>query len=477
MSPLHGQILLLATAFLSGLCFITGGSSQEAGTGVMVAQVLAIPVLLYALWQADRSGRLKSARWSIALVLAIVSIPALQLLPLPTGLWNLSGARSALQQDLAMAGVVAIEHRWSLAPGVTERALWSLLPALALFFSALALRRDAWRGLLWCVIALVAFSCVLAFVQIGAPQDSFVNPFPQYAAAMAGVFANRNHQSSALAIGLVLAAGLLLPSRRQHGNPAAARVHLAACVAAALLFALLLPLVGSRAGGIVALVALGVLAPVSGLFSLQHLQASRAMRWAALLAAGVLIAGIYGALAWMQVEADIEGSRWEMAVTTARLGLDNAPLGSGIGSFIAMFEQATRGAMMKTGYVNAAHDEYAQWWFEGGVAAVIVMLAVLAFVIVAMRRVLQLPARSTQRVTGAVALTALLVLLLHSMVDYPLRTPALMAMAGLLAGILVATTLRVDGSDDHDRKRSATARTRATMAPANPPREPWRSRR
>lgn len=434
-------LLILVVATLS-VCFIAGGSSVQTGMGVMFAELLGLPLLLYAAWRAWQQHRLGPARWAIAVVAAIVALPLLQLLPLPEGLWRLAPARVALRDDLAAAGVTDLDLRWSLTPAATEHNLYLLLPPVALFFAALASGRDTWRRLLWWVLGLALFTLVLAFAQIGVPQDSFLNPFPQFAPTLSGVFANKNHQSSALAIGLVLALALLLDARSRLNDHAGSRATLVLCAILAVVFVAVLPLVKSRAGVIIALVVSGIVLLHSGPLSPSHWRVNHATRVVAGLAALALLVGIWAAFAWMQSEAGVDGSRWEMFATTLGLGLDNAPFGSGFGSFVPMFEQATRGALMRTGYINNAHNDYVQWWFEGGVLAVLVLLAALLVLLASVRRLLRLPERSRARASGIAAASALLVLLLHSTVDYPLRTPALMAVAGLLAGIVVAAATR-----------------------------------
>lgn len=435
-------MFVLAVATLS-ICFISGGSSAQTGMGVMFAELLALPLLLCAVWRAWQQHRLGPARWAIGVVAAIVALPLLQLLPLPEGLWRLAPARIALWDDLVAAGVTDIDLRWSLTPDATEQNLYLLLPSVALFFAALASGRDTWRRLLWWVLGLSVFTLVLAFAQIGVAQDSFLNPFPEFEPSLSGVFANKNHQSSALAIGLVLALVFLLDARQRLNDPAASRTTLVLCAILAVVFVAVLPLVKSRAGVIIALVVSGIVLLHSGpLSSSRWRAAGHATRVVATLATVALLVGIWAAFAWMQSEVGVDGSRSEMFYATLKLGLDNAPFGSGFGSFVPMFEQVTQGGLMRTGYINNAHNDYVQWWFEGGVLAVLVLLAALWVLLLAARRLWRLPERARSRTSGIAAASALLVLLLHSSVDYPLRTPALMAVAGLLAGILVAAGSR-----------------------------------
>ncbi len=61
------------------------------------------------------------------------------------------------------------------------------------------------------------------------------------------------------------------------------------------------------------------------------------------------------------------------------------------------------------------------------------------------------------RAIAAAAWTSLLVLLMHSLVDYPLRTTALMATAGLLAGLLFnAVNASRQSTRDHRNRDAAS---------------------
>lgn len=441
-AQIHTRILLVLSGVLLSIYFITGGSSQQTGTGVMVAQLLATPIGVYALVLAHARGRLWPARWAIAAMLLIIAVPLAQLLPVPAWLWHLPDARVVLSHDLAQAGVTHIDYRWSLTPATTERDLWLLLPPAALFFTALAVGRTMHPWLLRWILGLIVFSTLLAFVQLGTPQQSIFNPYPQFAPALAGVFANHNHQADALAIGLVLALSMIVQADR--GADYARRSHAQTVIGIILVagFGLVLPLLDSRAGVLIAMVAAAAFLLMSGTLSWRRLNAYRGTRILAVIAVLVLAIGTFGAFAWMRNDADIEGLRWAMATTTWHLGFANAPLGSGIGSFVPMFEQATHGALMHTGYINNAHNDYVQWWFTGGVLGVIALLAALTVLIASARRLLVLRADSQTRATGLAAFAGLLVLLLHSTVDYPLRTPALMATFALLAGVVVGASHR-----------------------------------
>lgn len=430
--------LLIAACVLLVLVFITGGDSQSTNLGVMAAQLLALPVLLYALWRGLATQRLGRVRAGIAVLVFIACIPLLQLLPLPAWLSNLSPWRVALAHDLAAAGVAHAPLRWSLDPAATERDALLLLPPIALFFAAIALGHEARRWLLWAVVGLAAFTLLLAFAQLGVPQDSFLNPFPDFAPALSGVFANKNHQSIMLAIGLILALVLGLEAWRRVRTRRAKWTPVVLCALLGFVFASVLPLVNSRAGVIIALVLIGVALLASGTVVTRRLRESHVVQAATVLTVLALAIGLFAANHWMQHDALVEGSRWMMTRVTTKLAIANLPWGSGIGSFVPVFAQGAPAATLEPYFYNAAHDEYAQWFLTAGVLAVPAVLGALTLLVDAARRALRMPVPSRARTTALAALLGVLALLLHSAVDYPMRTPALMSIAALLAGIALA---------------------------------------
>ncbi len=331
-----------------------------------------------------------------------------------------------------------IQYRWSLSPGTTERDLLSMLPASALFFAGVALGAKAQRSLFWLLVALSLFSLVLGVAQMGAGQYSILNPFPQWVPELGGIFANPNHQAACVAIALVLAIALLLDtrSRIRRGE----NLHVLPWLLGALIaiIVMAIPAIGSRAGPIIAIVPVVVFVISSGLLSLERVRHHRGTQIALLIAALALVLGIHAALSWT-TGSKIDAMRSMLTRQTTMIGFTHAPLGGGIGGFIPMFDQGVDASLLRDEYINNAHNEYAQLWLEGGVVAVVCLLAVFAWLALSFRQLLAQRAKSSSRRRGLAAAAAMFVIVLHSWVDYPLRTPALMAVFALLAGILAAS--------------------------------------
>ncbi len=111
------------------------------------------------------------------------------------------------------------------------------------------------------------------------------------------------------------------------------------------------------------------------------------------------------------------------------------PLGSGVGSFsrvYSLFED--RSQLDPTTYVNHAHNDYLEIALETGVPGLIVLLLFLVWWGRAAWRAWRVPDVSPYAQAASIASAAILV---HSLVDFPLRTAAISAVFAMCLGILV----------------------------------------
>jgi O-antigen ligase len=113
-----------------------------------------------------------------------------------------------------------------------------------------------------------------------------------------------------------------------------------------------------------------------------------------------------------------------------------APLGSGAGSFATVYQMFEPVETMGPRFVNHAHDDFVEVWLEAGVAGVALVAAFLAWWVSATWYVVQ-----DRRGHGAaLSLAGSLIvgmLAIHSLVDYPLRTPALAVLLAFACGLIV----------------------------------------
>jgi O-antigen ligase len=421
------------------LVFVTGGSSQRHGWTDVAAQLLAMPVLFAGLWRLADQPASRVRTLGLAAMAAVALLPWLQLLPLPQSWWLWAPARESLAHDLAAAGVRDAATTWSLTPAATLRSALSLLPALAVFAWALGSNARVQRRLLILCVALPIASLVLGFLQLGAPQDSLLNPYPEWAPSMGGTFANPNHQGTAMLIGLGVCLAFAVGAiRARDPETGKSRNPWPAIIAGATLL-LGLPLTNSRAAVVIGVLMLAAAPLGMAASALRRSGHGRAGVIALVVAAVLAAIGLSAAMGWMRVD-EIEQLRGIMRQAAIALGVLHLPWGSGIGSFVPVFQQALPEALLLPSYINAAHNDYAQVWMEGGLAGLLVAAGCFTTLAVAVIQYLRAH-RGDRRLVWA-AVLGIFALLAHAGADYALRTPALMTLAALLAAILIAEGAR-----------------------------------
>jgi O-antigen ligase len=423
------------------------------GQGTVGEQLLALPGLALILIAGFRIGtsdvRRDRARWFWLLPAALVVLPLLQLVPLPFSVWTMLPGRGAIATGLATASVAPAAGSWTLAPFATEQILWSALVPAGLFMSAVALHGSQRRTLVGIVLAFAAISALFGLWQLmeGPESGLYLYRITNEGEAV-GFFANRNHLAGLLAAALPVAAGMLADRLRHHPHGMRdLRVWL--LTALIVLLAVSATATHSRAG--FGLLMVSVIASVAVL-----LRARPQGTWAgarpwlrvSALIAGVLIVQftLYGLL--VRLEADpLDRYRWTLAANTLQAAEPAHGTGLGLGSFLYAYDEIGDESADIEPYVNHAHDDYVELWLEGGLPAAVLGATALALIGWQLRKNL----RSAQEAQGndtsdrglrLGAAFALLLIALHSIVDYPLRTLTVATFSGLLAAVLLGSVRR-----------------------------------
>ena len=94
-------LFYLCGLVLAGSLFL-GGGTRAGFLSDAVLQFLAIPLLLFALWQVFESPLTKQARWALYFCLAIFLLPILQLIPLPPIIWTALPNRAPSAEAFAL---------------------------------------------------------------------------------------------------------------------------------------------------------------------------------------------------------------------------------------------------------------------------------------------------------------------------------------------------------------------------------------
>ena len=290
----------------------------------------------------------------------------------------------------------------------------------------------------WLAIALIAGTVVgiaLGAVQVassGSGQSSWYLYEDTNVGRGVGFFANANHMAILLVITIPFLAALAASQRRAGLQ----RYTAAATVAAglAILVAAGIFLNRSLAGYGLGLAVL----PFSALILLPA--GSRVRRWS--VAVGVLFmlaslaaleaTPIGGAQLSQDANISIE-SREDILATTSRAAADFMPFGSGLGSFTSVYPLYENPQQVTTMFVIHAHNDFVEVALELGVAGLILIVLFLAWWGAAVWRVWRTPEAGPFARAAAIASAAILI---HSLVDFPLRTAAIASCFGMCLALL-----------------------------------------
>ena len=416
----------IAPAYLF-LCIVMGGSAQGIFSNLAL-QLAGVAILAWAFLTRVPLTSSRPARQLAWLAAAAIGLVVLQLIALPPALWGNLPGRIFVIDGFQLLGQPLPWMPISLAPADTIATAMAMLPPLAML--ALILRLGAFRDS-WLLIAL--FSATFISVALGVLQlqsggaGPYLYPRANLGTA-SGLFANANHMATLLLVSIPLLVGL--GARRYRRLPATNDRLLTMTLASGAAIVVLLGIVTNRS---LALLIVG--APVAGAAALQLIPPGRVRlgRLAAML--GLLILAGAAVLAVMvssgmstsnQASVTIRGDIWEHSLEAIR---DHGLAGSGVGTFPSIYPFYEDPATIERTYVNHAHNDYLEIMLETGLPGTVLLVLFLAWWFRRAFAVWNSPYAAALARAACIASAAIL---LHSLVDYPLRTAAIatsMAMA------------------------------------------------
>ena len=147
------------------------------------------------------------------------------------------------------------------------------------------------------------------------------------------------------------------------------------------------------------------------------------------------------------IEEPTDDWRWRMCADAGRIGSAFPALGTGAGTFLSIYPHYR--TLPTYAVTESPHNEYAHVLAETGLTGLAVLFVAMAFLYV---RVLRgLVVRRNPYACGLLAggFAALLAITLHSLVDFPMRSPAIAATVAVLAALLYrAAGIESNGKND-----------------------------
>lgn len=386
-------------------CMVLGGGTER---GLLMDDILRILVLAASAWVIvtldDRPAA--SAGWGV--LAAVVMLGFVQVMPLPCD-WVRGWRPEPFIPGIDGCAATSL----SLSSYRTVDAILSAMTGISLFLALTKFDEMDFAHIARFVVAGVLINLALSFAAFSQSDMSWLSSLLGYHAEL-GAFQNENHYSVFVAVGMFAALTVRPLGQR--------RLWTLLFVTLVLLFLLA---AGSRAGVLI------------GLFvSLMAFQAiARGSRSAAILAPGLVLLAcgyLYGLwIKFTEVVGDQILDRRDYAVTTWAAIRDHWPLGTGFGTFDKVYPHYEPLDQLYSLYVNHVHNDFLEIFLEGGIPAAVIVAASLTAIVV---RFVAL----RDRYCGCIAFFAVLSILAHSAVDYPLRTMAVTSLFAFFCALLFA---------------------------------------
>lgn len=453
----HKSTSSLLTAFVviyAIACIAFGGSGRDGGNIHGILQIIAgmgIAALVLT-WPSQQL--LGSFRVPIGLLASIWGVGFLQCIPLPVALWQALPGRSNIVGGFASLDLSMTALPISLDVEATLSTMGYTLPPMFVLIACAKIGTAGLRFVIpWFLVLSAAACAVLGFVQVIAGTESTLY-FYEFSnrGYPVGPFANVNHfatlQLMAIPFG-VYVFGYVFGRRKESDSFVA--LAIVACAT------LLMLGIGVAAAGSLAIYLLSspvVLLTFLALKSKGSSMSSTVLRGVivVVLALGIFVMATSPYLKNFGVTdlSDNPGSRYQIWLNTVDAIRSNWLFGAGLGTFqsvMPLFESADSATSR---YVARAHNEFLQLVLETGLFGIALITAASAWF---GRRAWILwggSSMSSMMVLRRVATIAVLVPFLHSIVDFPARTPAVSIVIALCVALVCLPDSQKRSSEKND---------------------------
>ena len=431
-----GNVPIASLAILIVVAALCGGGGVRYGLLNLCVQMTALFAMainrdaVLGFW----AGAPASLRIGAALT---ISLPLLQLVPLPPSFWTQLPGRDLVVQSLELTGQVGWRPL-SVDPIRTLVAATGLIAPVAILEIGWRIERSRLFALAWLVVGLAVAQLFVGMPQLLNPQSgASLYDVASQNGALRGLFANRNSTGLFLVIALALTVSIPLPGRH--------RAHLPVRVMTALLLIIAIILTRSRSAFV--LMAIPILLALSQAFiwwrgsktaKISGANTSTS-RWAIGIAAlGLLLSAmalatssgrISDTLERFDASSDARAYIWEDAAYSASR---YAPIGAGMGTFDEVFQIDESLEHLTDRRAGRAHNDYIELTIEAGVLGLGLMALWLSLIGWWAWR----SRGSDHRFAAFGATAALLAIALQSAVDYPLRNQTMLVTVAFLIVVL-----------------------------------------
>ena len=445
-----GRFALVCYLLFLGVAALSGGTSLYYSPSQPVIRLAALALIGALILHSSnrRTGSYRPAFWYLGALALVILI---QLVPLPPALWSALPGRGRYLAAAIAAGEPQPWRPINLTPDRGWNALFALLPPTAVLFAATRLHRRDQLMVVTAFLIVVMASAMIGLAQVSAGSDDMMRLYvaPPTGSAV-GLFANRNHQALLIACGLPI-----LGAWANHACADRARARLRGVIALAsgAFLVLMIPTTGSRAGLVLAALAL----PLAFVLAWPVMTASvgtlsrRRRRIAIGGALAAFAALIFAALTFSRAEAvrrlfegdPIADARVRLLRPLIGMIRDFWPVGSGFGSFDPVYRGFEPFGNLAVTVMNQAHDDYLQVVMEGGLPGLLLLAAFVGWWGWTSLRLWRRRDGDTVAL-GRLGSVLILLMMLASMTDYPVRMPLMMVIAAQSAAWMLMPRRRYE---------------------------------
>ena len=427
----------LPPAFLV-LAVLLGGASGPGAGAVANAllQTLSALLILYLLWKRRSTGFAREAQPLLWLGLIYILLVLLSLVPLPAAVWQQIPGRDAVVRGLSLIGMRDPALPFTLAPQWTLQSVCWLLPPLAAFLLVLDTPVKGRRTLATTMLVMAIVSVGLGVAQVLSGPLA-LKPYEVTNPELpVGFFANANHLATLLLSALPFS-GYLAARAVQRGTMAKKGSGIALAVTTGIFLIIGIGIIGSLAGYGLLLVTLAATFLIYRRAAVGRLN----IGWVAAVAGvfvlllGLALAGPLQEQALTGKLSDQRTSRKVMAATTIVAIKDSFPAGTGLGTLPQVYRTYEDQFAVGVEYVNHTHNDYLEFVLEMGLPGLLLILAFLAWWAVRSFRTWRSSYEGAD--LGRAGSVVILVVLLHSLVDYPIRTSAIAVTFTIACALLI----------------------------------------
>lgn len=367
-----------------------------------------------------------------------------------------------VQYGLAAAGLTMefagqIVPAGTLAPEATLMAVFRLFGTIALFVLAfeVATRAQRVNAMAWGVFAVVLGHAIWSIIALVMLNDFvFWGEKFAYQGASTGTFVNRNSFASFLGMGLVVGICMIMAkAHRPHvrhpngrGWLSEKNVELVTLWSLAGIIFVALVLTQSRMGlfsagvaALVAYVAMGLKYHDSPLVVFA--------RATALVVVAIVIASGFGLALLERTIFTVSAAEVRTDLYLQIIGMIRAMplLGTGLDSFPASYELVQAPPVSGDVTWDLGHSTYLTWWSEMGLLiGTLPILALLAATVMVLRIIRR---RSTNYAVAVCGLATIILVALHSLVDFSFEIQANTMLFAVLLGMALGQLRRKAGAE------------------------------